>query len=140
MVKKKVGGGKRYKAVASAKAQGLAEPKWDGPAPPLHIQKKLARKVQFLDKVSTNASTLRTSKSGVNKKTGRKKALPDLSTLGEVLDEVSKKGGASKSTAGGKQGKERGTSVNTAKQRHHILVEESQPYAATGTGTQTGSH
>ncbi|GFR43215.1 hypothetical protein Agub_g4258, partial [Astrephomene gubernaculifera] len=127
MVKKKVGGGKRYKAVANAKAQGLSEPKWDGPAPPLHIQKKLTRKVQFLDKVSANASTLAAKSGGVNKKTGRKKALPDLSTLGAVLDEVAQRGAGA---GGGKEGKEekkqRGASVNSAKQRQHILLEESQ--------------
>ncbi|PNH07433.1 hypothetical protein TSOC_006105, partial [Tetrabaena socialis] len=115
-VKKKVGGGKRYKAVASAKAQGLAEPKWDGPAPPLHVQKKLTRKVHFMD------SECRTAPH----KSARKKALPDLSTLGAVLDEVAQRKGAAKGQAGDKDQKQRGSAVNSAKQRGHILLEESQ--------------
>ncbi|GLC44696.1 hypothetical protein PLESTB_000973600 [Pleodorina starrii] len=124
MVKKKVGGGKRYKAVAKAKAQG-EEPKWDGPAPPLHVQKKLARKVQFLTKVSENANKLSATKGGgVSKKAGRKKALPDLSSLGAVLEEVSQRDPA-KASNSSKQ-KQHGAAVKSAKQRQHILGEESK--------------
>ncbi|KAG2493163.1 hypothetical protein HYH03_008585 [Edaphochlamys debaryana] len=123
MVKKKVGGGKRYKVVANAKAEG-AEPKWDGPAPPLHIQKKLTRKVQFLEKVSKNTASLGAKSAGVSKKTGRKKPLPDLSTLGAALDSVAaRKAGAA--GAGDGKHKPRGTAVGTSKQRQHILAEES---------------
>ncbi|KXZ46853.1 hypothetical protein GPECTOR_40g587 [Gonium pectorale] len=132
MVKKKTGGGKRYKAVADAAAQGQ-EPKFDGPAPPLRIQKKLTRKVNFLEKVSKSAtSALATKAGGIGKKTGRKKALPDLSTLGAVLDEVSqRKAAAAAAAADGAAGadkhkKQRGAAVNSAKQRQHILLEESQ--------------
>nr|ADI46820.1 MT0044f [Volvox carteri f. nagariensis] len=123
MVKKKVGGGKRYKAVANAQAQGLSQPKWDGPAPPLHVQKKLTRKVQFLSKVSDGASKLSVNKA-VSKKSGRKRALPDLSSLGEVLEEVSKRDSAT--TANKPKQRQHGAAVRSAKQRQHILGEESK--------------
>nr|BBC28446.1 ribosome biogenesis protein SLX9, homolog of Volvox carteri MT0044 [Yamagishiella unicocca] len=125
-VKKKVGGGKRFKALVNAKAQELSEPKWDGPAPPLHIQKKLTRKVQFLDKVTTHASNLLATKSGGVSKKSARKVLPDLSTLGAILEEVSKRGLCAGGQKGDSQKKQRGTAVNSAKQRQHILLEESQ--------------
>lgn len=137
MVKKKLGGGKRYKAVAAAKAEGKPEPEWEGPAPPLHVQKKLARKANFLDKVSraSAGAKLATRAGGVAKAKGKKKqgALPSLSTLSAVLDELGEgaagggKGAGQAGRAGTPAGgaKQRGAAVKSAKQRQHILAEES---------------
>ena len=36
-------------------------PQWDGPAPPKHLQRKIARKVNFLDKVRVGACATRRS-------------------------------------------------------------------------------
>ncbi len=36
-------------SVLLRQAEGKPEPEWEGPAPPLHVQKKLARKANFLD-------------------------------------------------------------------------------------------
>jgi len=35
----------------SAQAEGSATPAWEGPAPPKHLQRKISKKVNFLDKV-----------------------------------------------------------------------------------------
>nr|BCL66213.1 hypothetical protein [Volvox reticuliferus]BCL66281.1 hypothetical protein [Volvox reticuliferus] len=126
MVKKKVGGGKRYKAAVSGQAPALPQPEKEGPAPPLHVQKKLARKVNFLTKVSDTASKLAVNKlsRGVSKKSKRKKSLPDLSSLGEVLEEEAKR--ASERANGTVKRKQRGTAVKSAKERQYVLKEESK--------------
>eukprot|EP00798_Chlamydomonas_sp_ICE-L_P025259 gene25259-10908_t len=90
--KVKVGGGKRFKAVAAAvKSPAQTSSRLTGPAPPKHVQRKIARKVGFLDKVAASKS-LKT-RSGVQKKSSSKKknfskALSDLSSLSGSLSEV----------------------------------------------------
>ncbi|GLI70004.1 hypothetical protein VaNZ11_014738 [Volvox africanus] len=126
MVKRKIGGGKRYKAAANGQAHALPQPEKEGPAPPLHVQKKLARKVNFLTKVSDTASKLALNKlsSGVSKKLKRKKPLPDLSSLGAVLEEEARR--ASERARDAVKRKQRGTAVKSAKERQYILKEESK--------------
>jgi hypothetical protein len=36
----------------AVQAHGDAAPAWEGPAPPKHLQRKISKKVNFLDKVS----------------------------------------------------------------------------------------
>ncbi len=50
---------------AAAEAAAAADEERDGPAPPKHVQRKLTRKVKFLERVA--ATGLSTSKGGVAK-------------------------------------------------------------------------
>ena len=57
-----------------------------GPAPPQHLQKKVLRRVRFLEKVAASRPALAPRSGGTHKKRKRQKAvsasqLPDLSTL-----------------------------------------------------------
>ncbi|GAX73553.1 hypothetical protein CEUSTIGMA_g1004.t1 [Chlamydomonas eustigma] len=86
-VKKKLGGGKRYKAAEKAKAQGAPAPGWEGPAPPKHLQRKISKKVNFLDKVAQSKAAALSAKPVIHKKVPMKTAL-DLSSLSGIIGEL----------------------------------------------------
>ena len=56
---------------AFLQAQGASEPAWEGPAPPKHLQRKISKKVNFLDKVAASKSAALAAKAVIAKK-GRK--------------------------------------------------------------------
>ena len=65
----------------------------DGPRPPAHVKKKLTKKVQFLERVADSKQSALAARAGVHKKphkrtNKRRKALPDLSSLVDVLAQV----------------------------------------------------
>ena len=65
----------------------------DGPRPPAHVKKKLTKKVQFLERVADSKQSALAARAGVHKKphkrkNKRRKALPDLSSLADVLAQV----------------------------------------------------
>lgn len=65
----------------------------DGLKAPAHVEKKLTKKVQFLRKVADSKQSALAATAGVHKKSHkrkdkRKKALPDLSSLADILAEV----------------------------------------------------
>jgi hypothetical protein len=91
MVKKKVGGGQRFKAATKAKSEGkeLSDAwKGRGPAPPKHIKRKITKKVEFLERVAKSSQKSKTG--GIQKK---KKALSqiDLSSLYGNLNAIAQK-------------------------------------------------
>ncbi|KAF6257286.1 hypothetical protein COO60DRAFT_1640105 [Scenedesmus sp. NREL 46B-D3] len=92
MVKKKVGGAHRYKSLKAAGASSSAEvaEAATGPKPPQHLQKKITRKVKFIDKVaqSSTAAALQANKGLKKKKRKRKSALPDLQSLAGELEQL----------------------------------------------------
>eukprot|EP00877_Chromochloris_zofingiensis_P009667 jgi/Chrzof1/4954/Cz15g06060.t1 len=59
----------------------------DGPAPPQHMQRKISRKVNFLEKVAASKKAVQQHKAGVKKKR-KVKPLPDLKALAGSLDEL----------------------------------------------------
>jgi len=135
-VKKKVGGSKRYKTAIKAKEDG-SEPKWTGPAPPKHLQRKIARKVGFLDKVASSAPAKTTSalaakpviaKPAHSKQQRKKKAaraLASLSPLAGLLDEVERGAQAAKEAgAGGKAAHVFGEGVKSSRARAVIMDKE----------------
>ncbi|KAL4451626.1 hypothetical protein ABPG75_007288 [Micractinium tetrahymenae] len=103
---------------APAEAEGRG-----GPAPPQHIQRKLSRKVKFLERVA--ATKLSASKGGVAKKKKRKPsvALTDLSSLTASLNEAA---GALDGGGGGGGGRRHafGSSVGTQKGREQVAEVE----------------
>ncbi|KAG1664374.1 hypothetical protein FOA52_004707 [Chlamydomonas sp. UWO 241] len=111
MVKTKTGGGKRFQAAAKAKAavdagDADATPAWNGPAPPKHVQRKISRKVGFLDRVAASKAASLGAKAGVTKKSKRgSKALNDLSSLSGQVTELLQQHGAVLSPAGTSGGK-----------------------------------
>jgi hypothetical protein len=92
MVKKKVGGSHRYKALQSAGGSSSAADAdaAAGPKPPPHLQKKITRKVKFFEKVAQSSATAALhAKQGVKKKKGKaKSALPDLRSLAGELEQL----------------------------------------------------
>lgn len=116
----------RFQAALKARASGT-ETKWDGPAPPAHLQRKITRKVKFSEKVASN-QPLKVAAGSVQKKTSKKrrKPLPDLSsltgTLDEVLDQRKQKVAAK---AGGRDPRQ-GSGVNTSKIRTIIQAKETE--------------
>jgi hypothetical protein len=92
MVKKKVGGAHRYKALqAGGSSSNAADAEAAaGPKPPQHLQKKITRKVKFFEKVAQSSATAALhAKQGVKKKRGKAKAaLPDLSSLAGELEQL----------------------------------------------------
>lgn len=92
MVKKKVGGAHRYKALQAAGGSSSAADAdaAAGPKPPQHLQKKITRKVKFFEKVAqSSASAALHAKKGVKKKRGKaKSALPDLRSLAGELEQL----------------------------------------------------
>lgn len=84
MVKKKVGGAQRYSTALKSKMKQDASSK-PGPAPPAHLQRKISRKIKFMDKVAATASLA--AKSNIKKKP-RRRPLPDLRSLSGVLSEA----------------------------------------------------
>lgn len=63
----------------------------DGLKQPAHLKKKLTKKVQFLERVADSKKGALAARAGVKKKSHkqrRKKALPDLSSLADILAEV----------------------------------------------------
>ncbi|PRW20857.1 ribosome biogenesis slx9-like isoform X1 [Chlorella sorokiniana] len=101
-------------------AAAAAEEERDGPAPPQHVQRKLTRKVKFLERVA--ATGLTTTKGGVAKKKKQRPsvALTDLASLTASLNE----------TAAGLEGaaarRQFGKSVGTLKAREKVAEVETQ--------------
>jgi hypothetical protein len=92
MVKKKVGGAHRYKALqgAGASSSTADAEAAAGPKPPQHLQKKITKKVKFFEKVaqSSTAAALQTKK-GLKKRKGKAKSvLPDLQSLAGELEQL----------------------------------------------------
>lgn len=92
MVKKKMGGGQRFKAAAKAKSEGK-EPsevwKGRGPQPPKHVKRKISKKVEFLERIAKSSLT---SKGGIQKKKAHSKQKQiDLSSLSGNLEIIAKK-------------------------------------------------
>ncbi|KAI3437695.1 hypothetical protein D9Q98_000144 [Chlorella vulgaris] len=93
----------------------------DGPRPAPHIQRKLTRKVKFLERVA--ATKLSTSKGGVSKKKQKKApslALTNLASLTASLAEV-----AAEDDAEGPGRRQFGRSVGTQKGRARVAEVES---------------
>lgn len=64
----------------------------DGPEQPAHVKKKLSKKVQFLERVADSKKSALAARAGVKKKSHkqkRRKPLPDLASLADILAEVS---------------------------------------------------
>ena len=71
----------------------LQEP---GPSPPGHVRKKVTKKLHFLEKVAESKQQALAARPGIQKKkhkskSKQQKALPDLSSLAELLAEVDQK-------------------------------------------------
>jgi hypothetical protein len=91
MVKKKVGGGQKFKAATKANSEGK-EPsdawKGRGPAPPKHIKRKITKKVEFLERVAKSSQV--SKKYGVQKTKKAPKQI-DLSSLSGNLEIIAQK-------------------------------------------------
>ncbi len=107
MVKKRVGGAQRYAKAASKSGDIDAAPEKQTPPAaassgrrlPKHLQRKIARKVGFLDRVAATSSVGLTKGSGVSKRKKSKHAdvgaaLANLSSLGGALDEAGREAAA----------------------------------------------
>lgn len=128
--KKKLGGGKRYKKGGVELPQdvrGDDKPR-GGPAPPAHVQRKVSRKVQFLQKVAQTNLALRKDQGGVQKKSRKgRKPLPDLSTLADTLNDILTSGDmAGKASGGTGQTRVPGASVKSNKERAAITLKETE--------------
>jgi hypothetical protein len=94
MVKKRVGGKARFAAALSGSGRKAAkveakEQAKDRPAPPKHLQRKIARKVGFLEKVAASKVTLKGRVQKRQRKNDVGKALGGLrESLGGALQEV----------------------------------------------------
>lgn len=64
----------------------------DGPKPPGHVQKRLTKKIHFLQSVAKSNQQASAARAGVRKKSRKpkQKALPDLSSLADLLADVDK--------------------------------------------------
>jgi len=120
MVKKKVGGKQRYKAQKTSAAKQLEEPV--GPAPPQHVQRKLTKKVNFLERVAASKQASLQLKGTSLKKKKKSKQLPDLKSLAGPLEELLKSQGQAK-TSSNQQGK-RLTSVKRVQARADVTGRE----------------
>jgi hypothetical protein len=86
MGKRRVGGAARFKHKVESPAE-----KRDGPLPPAHVQRKIARKVNFLDKVANSKAKVLAAKASIKKKVSKKnKPLPSLNNLAESLSDILK--------------------------------------------------
>ena len=71
-------------------------PEQDRPAPPGHVTKHLNKKLHFLERVADSKQKALAARAGIRKKARKsrgqqQKALPDLSSLAELLAEVDQK-------------------------------------------------
>eukprot|EP00878_Enallax_costatus_P008634 GHUV01009028.1.p1 GENE.GHUV01009028.1~~GHUV01009028.1.p1 ORF type:complete len:182 (+),score=61.33 GHUV01009028.1:332-877(+) len=120
MVKKKIGGAHRYKALTASKA---APEEQSGPKPPQHLQKKITKKAKFFEKVAANNAALQVQRS-VQKKKGRSKsALPNLQSLAGELDQLVQLGAQQEQQRPGKGIR---SSIKRSKARLAITVSETQ--------------
>lgn len=110
-------GEKAAPAAAAADERG-------GPAPPKHIQRKIVRKVKFLERVA--ATKLTANKGGVAKKKKKRQpsaALTDLASLTASLNEAA---GSLEAAASVGQRRQFGTSVGTQRGRERVAEVETQ--------------
>jgi hypothetical protein len=120
MVKKRTGGASRFKASKDSHKQ---EEERQGPTPPAHVQRKLARKVKFLDRVASSKVKALAAVKSLKKRTQRKKkVLPSLDTLAESLRLVD---AAAQQETAKEAGKPDHTRVTSAKGRMHAVAKES---------------
>jgi hypothetical protein len=135
MVKKKIGGAHRYKALQAAGANSSAADAEAaaGPKPPQHLQKKITKKVKFFEKVakSSTAAALQ-AKKGLKKRKGKAKAaLPDLQSLAGELEQLAGlQDGQSQQQGQSKQqqhsGKGTKSSIKRSKARLAVGISEMQ--------------
>ncbi|KAI8465301.1 MAG: hypothetical protein J3K34DRAFT_396195 [Monoraphidium minutum] len=142
MVKKRVGGGQRFRSAAAAAAAAAtagskgAGSQPSGPLPPQHVQRKVNRKVKFLEKIAASQkASLAAPGRGVTKKR-KAKPLPTLDSLAGALSELGAGGEAGGAAGGGGGGgglsgkakhmasKGRGSSVKRLKARQAIALSE----------------
>uniref|UniRef100_A0A7S3QWC8 Ribosome biogenesis protein SLX9 n=1 Tax=Dunaliella tertiolecta TaxID=3047 RepID=A0A7S3QWC8_DUNTE len=141
MVKKKVGGGKRFKA-AQSKGSGNEhlKPSTPQPPPPKHLQRKITRKVGFLDKVASSQPVkLRSGlgatpiiskhQSAARRKQKASKALSNLQslsgTLSEVEQELQQQLPSKLKKDQQQQRRQFGQAVNSSRAREAVMVQES---------------
>lgn len=93
MVKKRV---KATKVRKEAKEHAGSAQAQQGPSPPGHVKKKVTKKLHFLERVADSKQQALAARSVIRKKKHKSKAkqakaLPDLSSLAELLAEVDHK-------------------------------------------------
>lgn len=76
--------------------KSVQAPVQDGPEPPSHVKKRLTKKLHFLERVADSKHKALAATAGITKKRHKQKsrhqrALPDLSTLAELLADVDEK-------------------------------------------------
>ncbi|KAK9815410.1 hypothetical protein WJX72_003228 [[Myrmecia] bisecta] len=125
MVKKKLGGSRGRKVPKASQQDAKADKpqkgtELQGPSPPVHIRKKVARRVRFFEKVA--ASNPLGARGTIQKKQKRRRqpsaALADLSTLADSLGEA-----ANKLTTKADK-KQKGLGVGGCKARTRITADE----------------
>ncbi|GBF95091.1 hypothetical protein Rsub_07675 [Raphidocelis subcapitata] len=130
MVKRKVGGAQRYRrAAAGGEGEGGgAEAAQPGPLPPQHVQRKVNRKVKFLERVaaSKKAALAATGGGVAKKRKAKSKPLPTLDSLAGALSAVEAAVSDSKASKAKQSDKGRGSSVKRLKARRAIALTETQ--------------
>lgn len=123
---------RRFKAALKATKAGT-EPQWEGPAPPSHLQKKITRKVKFLEKVAANQPP-KVAGGGVAKKRSKKPKtpLPSLASLAGTLDEML---GAPAAAAGAKRRASAGAAAASGADNSAAAGSRRDPRAGSGVGT-----
>eukprot|EP00879_Flechtneria_rotunda_P017034 GHRR01017838.1.p1 GENE.GHRR01017838.1~~GHRR01017838.1.p1 ORF type:complete len:175 (+),score=66.63 GHRR01017838.1:385-909(+) len=128
MVKKRVGGAHRYKALKQA-ADAAQQHHPGGPKPPQYLQRKITRKVKFLEKVaqSSTAAALKLQQKGVSKKR-KKQQLPSLESLaGQIEEMTGQLNGQQQHQQDSKRpGRGKSSSIKRSKARLAVTVSETQ--------------
>lgn len=124
MVKKKVGGSHRYKALHQASSKAVEDVA--GPKPPQHLQRKITKKVKFFEKVaqSSTAAALSVQKGVKKKKSKAKSQLPDLQSLAGELEQLA--GLQQQDKQPQRSGKGTKSSIKRSKARLAVTVLEMQ--------------
>jgi hypothetical protein len=118
MVKKRVGGAHRYSKVVQAATTPTEDAA--GPKPPQHLQRKITKKVKFLEKVAKSNTALQVKKDATKKRT--QKQLLNLHSLAGELELL-----AQQQQQQNKQtGKGKACSIKHQKQRLRTGVAESK--------------
>ena len=104
-------------------------PAQDGPEPPSHVKKRLTKKLHFLERVADSKIKAVAATAGIRKKPHKskrkqQKALPDLSSLAELLADVDQKQQqpTDKEQQSAEQNKQKGRTeqINGSKARRNV--------------------